>query len=200
MKSALPSAQLLCNCTTSWLWPIFVLGTTVSSGPWPQCRVFMITLRHTTLGRNSLDEWSARRRGFYLTTLNTHSRHPCPGESRIRNPNNSGHRPRLRPRSHWDRRWPSVVRTYRRELNKYSLYPHKSVYIWLTVDCMNEPHFGQLQDLRKMWWKRPFDAKVAIESYTYLTYNTIYIYTYTNFLPFNLYFTICYIKQYILTL
>jgi len=28
-------------------------------------------MRHTTLGRTSLDEWSARRRDLYLTTRNT---------------------------------------------------------------------------------------------------------------------------------
>jgi hypothetical protein len=30
------------------------------------------TLRHTTVGRTPLDEWSARRRNLYLTTHNTH--------------------------------------------------------------------------------------------------------------------------------
>jgi hypothetical protein len=35
---------------------------------------FTITLRHTTLGRTTLDEWSARRRDLYLTTHNTHYR------------------------------------------------------------------------------------------------------------------------------
>jgi len=33
-------------------------------------------LIHTTLGRTSLDEWSARRRDVYLTTHTT-DRHPC---------------------------------------------------------------------------------------------------------------------------
>ena len=32
------------------------------------------TQRRTTDGRTSLDEWSARRRDFYLTTHNTHNR------------------------------------------------------------------------------------------------------------------------------
>jgi hypothetical protein len=31
-------------------------------------------LRHTTVGRTPLDEWSARRRDLYLTTHNTHNR------------------------------------------------------------------------------------------------------------------------------
>jgi hypothetical protein len=48
--------------------------------PFPY-RGFTITLRHTTLGRTPLDEWSARHRDLYLTTHNTHNRqtdrHPC---------------------------------------------------------------------------------------------------------------------------
>ena len=41
-------------------------------GP-PHYWELMITLRHTTLGRIPLDEWSARRRDLYLTH-NTHNR------------------------------------------------------------------------------------------------------------------------------
>ena len=36
------------------------------------------THRYTTVCRTPLDEWSARRRDLYLTTHNTHNRHPCP--------------------------------------------------------------------------------------------------------------------------
>jgi hypothetical protein len=46
---------------------------TVGRGP-PHYRGSTITLRHTTLGRTPLDEWSARRRDLYLTTHNTHDR------------------------------------------------------------------------------------------------------------------------------
>ena len=35
------------------------------------------TQRRTRVGRSTLDEWSARRRDFYLTTLNTRNT-PCP--------------------------------------------------------------------------------------------------------------------------
>ena len=42
------------------------------SGPGPHFRGFTITLRHTTIGRTPLDEWSARRTDLYLTTHNTH--------------------------------------------------------------------------------------------------------------------------------
>ena len=47
-------------------------GTAAPSGPeTPHIRVFTITLRHTTLGRTVLDEWSTRCRDLYLTTHNT---------------------------------------------------------------------------------------------------------------------------------
>ena len=50
-------------------------STTAPSGPaLPHYRDFMITFRHTTLGRTPLDEWSARHRDFYLTTHNTDNR------------------------------------------------------------------------------------------------------------------------------
>jgi hypothetical protein len=43
----------------------------------PHYRGLMITLRHTTLVKNPLEEWSARRRDLYLTTHNNHNRQPC---------------------------------------------------------------------------------------------------------------------------
>jgi len=43
--------------------------------------------RHTTLGRTSLEEWSARRRDLYMTTQNIHKTDiHVPGEIRTRNP------------------------------------------------------------------------------------------------------------------
>jgi hypothetical protein len=46
-------------------------GSTAPSRPGPpHYRGFTITLRHTTLGRTPLDEWSVRRRDTYLTTHN----------------------------------------------------------------------------------------------------------------------------------
>ena len=56
---------------------IFPHNATAPSGPGlSQCWDFVITLRHTTVGRTPLDEWSARSRYLYLTTLNTHNRYP----------------------------------------------------------------------------------------------------------------------------
>jgi len=45
-------------------------------GSWPPYSWGFLdhTQRCTTVGRTSLDEWSARRRDLYLTTHNTHSR------------------------------------------------------------------------------------------------------------------------------
>jgi len=45
----------------------------VSKGP-PHSRGSNITLRHTTLGRTPLYEWSARLSDLYLTSHNTHKR------------------------------------------------------------------------------------------------------------------------------
>jgi hypothetical protein len=75
--------------------------TTVSShGPTapsrarpPYCRAFMIVLRHTTVGRTPLDEWSARRRDLYLTTHNTHRQTLPRQDSNPQFPQVSDHRP-----------------------------------------------------------------------------------------------------------
>jgi hypothetical protein len=55
---------------------IFVFqGATAPSGPGPpHYQGFTVRLRHTTVGRTPLDEWSARRRDLYLTTQNIHKR------------------------------------------------------------------------------------------------------------------------------
>jgi hypothetical protein len=48
---------------------------TAPSGPGPpHYSGFTITLRHTTLGRTPLDEWSAWRRDLYLIIQNTHNK------------------------------------------------------------------------------------------------------------------------------
>ena len=77
----------------------------LGQGP-PHYRGFAITLRHTTIGRTPLDEWSARHRDLYLTTHNKYKRQifmPSVGFK----PHNPSKRaaadPRLRPCGHWDR-------------------------------------------------------------------------------------------------
>jgi len=73
-----------------WICLAIFYAVTPSSGPWPPCyRGFKVTLRHTTLGRTSLERWSAHRRDLYLTTHNRQKdRHPCSGGIRTRNPSN----------------------------------------------------------------------------------------------------------------
>jgi hypothetical protein len=44
------------------------------SGPMTAVWSFFITLRHTTLGRNPLDEWSARHIDLHMTTQYTHKK------------------------------------------------------------------------------------------------------------------------------
>jgi len=57
-----------------WISRFFLPWRNSPAGPKPHYRGFMITLRHTTLGRNPLDAWSARRKDLYLTTHNTHKK------------------------------------------------------------------------------------------------------------------------------
>jgi hypothetical protein len=59
--------------------------------------------RRITVGRTPLDEQSARRRDLYLTTHNTHNRHPRPNGIRTHNLRKQAAADlRLRPRVHWD--------------------------------------------------------------------------------------------------
>ena len=45
------------------------------SGPTrPHYRSFTVTLRHTTLGKTPLDEWSAGHKNHHMTAHNTHNR------------------------------------------------------------------------------------------------------------------------------
>ena len=86
---------------TLFLWRFDRIPGQVPSG-------LAITLTgHSTLGRNPLDEWPARRRDLYLTTHNTHNRQTSIPPSGIRTHNPSKRAaadPRLRLRGHWDRR------------------------------------------------------------------------------------------------
>ena len=57
------------------MWCLFFFhGATAPKGAEPHYRGFTTTLRHTTLGRTPLDEWSARVRDLYLTTHSIHKR------------------------------------------------------------------------------------------------------------------------------
>ena len=59
----------------------FFHSTTAPSGQRPpHCRGLTIILRHTTLDKTPLDEWSAHRRAFWMTTQNTYKRQITPEE------------------------------------------------------------------------------------------------------------------------
>ena len=66
-----------------------------------------LTLRHTTLSRTPLDERSARRRDFYVTTHNISQEtdSDATGGIRTRHPRKQyvAEDTRLRPHGHWDR-------------------------------------------------------------------------------------------------
>jgi hypothetical protein len=89
----------------------FFRGATAPRGPVPpHCRGFTITLRHTSLGWNPLDEWSASRRD--LTTHHSQNTHiHDPAGIGTRNPSKrTAADPRLRPRGHRDR--PKFIHTH----------------------------------------------------------------------------------------
>jgi hypothetical protein len=92
-------------CTGVFLFSFFLPWRTSLNGPrLPHCRGFIITLRHTTLGRTPLDELTARRRDLYFTTHNTRNRQAgihVPGW--IRTSKRAATVPRLRSHGHWDR-------------------------------------------------------------------------------------------------
>jgi hypothetical protein len=81
-------------------------GAATQRGSWPPHSWGFLdhTQRRTTVGRTRLDEWSARRRDLYLTTHNTHNKHPCPRwDSNLRSQQASGHRPSPYTARQWDR-------------------------------------------------------------------------------------------------
>ena len=112
--------------------------------PWAKASSFRRFLDHTqrrtTFGRTPLDKWSTRRRDRYLTTHNTHNKHPCP-------PLDSNHNfsrraavdLRLRPHGHWDRHIRSCTRN-----TKYitiSQNTTKFIVLWCTI-CFTTTCFG----------------------------------------------------------
>jgi hypothetical protein len=78
---------------------------TASSGPGPHYRGSRShAFRHATLGTTPLDKWSAWRRDLYMTTHDSHKRHPWPGGIRTRNSSKRAAADQhLLPRDHWDR-------------------------------------------------------------------------------------------------
>jgi hypothetical protein len=93
----------------------------------PHYRGFTITLRHATLGRSPLDEWSARHRYLYLITHKTHRRHtsmPPVGFKPLIPESEGPQTHALRPRGHWDRPLYFEIR------HIYWWFPLMYIYIW----------------------------------------------------------------------
>ena len=93
----------------------FLHIATAPSGPEPpHCRGFTITPRHTTMGRTSLDEWSARSKDLCLTarTHNTRKRElSIPWrDSNQQSQHRAAVDPRLRPRGYLPRLWMNEYR------------------------------------------------------------------------------------------
>ena len=74
----------------------FSCGAATQRGSWPPHSWGFLdrTQRRTTVDRTPLGEWSARRRDLFLTTHNTHNKHPCPRwDSNPQSQQASGRRP-----------------------------------------------------------------------------------------------------------
>jgi len=149
----------------SLLWRRSPTGT----GP-SHYRDFTITLRHTTLRRTSLEEWSARRRDLYLTTHHNHTTDiHAPGGIRTRIPAS------LRPQTQVDRAatgW-LVFEIYPEWLRKYkkvfSAVDFSSVISHILEDgtvrlsrnvCKELPLFAaynpdRTAQLSSTFWRRP---------------------------------------------
>ena len=89
-----------CNCTASFFfyWPTPIVGLYFAA-LWCgySLLAYEVSWSHRTtriVVRTPLDEWSARRRDLYLTTHNTHNKHPCHRwDSNPRSQQTSGRRP-----------------------------------------------------------------------------------------------------------
>jgi hypothetical protein len=110
----------------------------------PHYRGYRIILRHTTVGRTHLDEWSARRKDLHLTAHKTHEEemdNPCPGGIRTHNPiKRETADPRLSPRDHWVRHTSACVRAcvcvcvyiYRHTQAHVNIHAHLDTHTYTT--------------------------------------------------------------------
>jgi len=77
--SLIPDIYIICTVIDETVkFSLYFHGSSAVVGLGPSGWGFEITLRHITLGRTPLDEWSARRRDRYRTKRNTRNRYPCP--------------------------------------------------------------------------------------------------------------------------
>jgi hypothetical protein len=126
------------------------------TGP-PSYRGFTVTLRHTTIGRTSLDEWSV-----WSTDLTQHTTLKTVTHGiRTRNPSKrAAADPRLKPRGQWN--W--LPHNY---CNDTSLFPYKVITViqcngnglcpswgasWIIVRDVMQKKVSVFRDVRTLWF------------------------------------------------
>jgi hypothetical protein len=88
-------------CIYEW---ITFSGSAARRGLWPSPHTrFLNHIRSATVARTSLDEWSARRRDFYLTTHKQTNIHALGGNRTHDRSRRAAVYVRFTPRGHWDR-------------------------------------------------------------------------------------------------
>jgi hypothetical protein len=119
-------------------------------------RGFIITSRHTTLVRITLDEWAAIHSDLYLTIHNTYSWQTFlpPGGIRTRSPSNrTAAEPRLRRRGHWHRpvllHLPQILLSLAWDWNRPPAVRSRLLVTW----CMTQSDAVSLLRLKRGRWK-----------------------------------------------
>jgi len=123
-------------------------------------RSFAITLRHTTIGRTPLDDWSAWRSGLYLTTHNTYKRQTSMPEVGFEPTIPGSELPKTHALDRIDTEfftcqfyfsckfWPSSICTLSSELGPqfyFSLGP----WFFSSVGCVNKLFYGIFLSVRE---------------------------------------------------
>jgi hypothetical protein len=106
MRDGTRSVQAEARMASAWRDFFFRSATAPSGAEPPHCRGFVITLIHTTLGRNPLDRWLARSKDLYLTTHNTQKTQTSVPPAAFQPAIPTSKRPKthafVRPRGRWD--------------------------------------------------------------------------------------------------
>jgi len=124
------------NPPSVWSYHIFHGSITPSGLRSPHYRDFVITLKHSTLGKSPLEEWSARRRDLYLKKHNTHKRGisiPL-WDSNPQSQERAAADPRLRLLGYWNRpslSYPTPVTHTPNYIINQSGYPGTETWLWL---------------------------------------------------------------------
>ena len=147
--------------SAGWKWIFSHHDGTAPAGPGPpHYRGFAITLRHTTLGRSPLDEWSSRRRDLYLTVHNTQ-------DSQETSISTAGFEPALpeseRPQTHALDRAKTGISHKRHHHHHHRIYlrPKFVIHFSLASD-VGSVYFAQLYDLRQQEMWSDFDRASSL--------------------------------------